>query len=238
MWPEVGILTNGGQGRRIVPDVAVVRRPPPETGAGGVATLAAPRRTLSPAVEVRFRGEQIRHPFVEIRDPARGHQLITLIEIVSPSNKVTGPDRDAYLRKQNEVLSSSASLIEIDLLRSGERLFASPGIHEAVYQMERAPDYLVLVNRAWQRAGGELTYQVFPILITDALPCVPVPLREGEEEIPLDLQFAFQQTYDTGPYRRGAVNYQQPPRPPLSSERAAWAEERLRAAGLISPPPG
>jgi hypothetical protein len=44
--------------------------------------------------------------------------LITLIEIVSPSNKRPGIDRRAYLRQQRDVLESDANLVEIDLLRT------------------------------------------------------------------------------------------------------------------------
>lgn len=37
----------------------------------------------------------IRHHFVEIRDSQRAHALVTVIEIVSPSNKRPGVDRRA-----------------------------------------------------------------------------------------------------------------------------------------------
>jgi hypothetical protein len=43
---------------------------------------------------VQIASEPIRHAYVEIRDPSRGHHLVTLLEIVSPSNKQAGPDRE------------------------------------------------------------------------------------------------------------------------------------------------
>jgi hypothetical protein len=56
-----------------------------------------------------------------------------------------------------------------------------------------------------------------------------VPLKEGEEEIPLDLQYVFDRAYDTGPYRRGAVDYAGPvPAPALDEPDAAWAAELTR----------
>ncbi len=176
--------------------------------------------------------EPLRHAFVEIRDPTRGHRLVTLIEIASPSNKRPGVDRRAYLQKQREVLDSDANLIELDLLRAGDRLLANLLLQEAVARLDPAPDYLVLVNRAWQRVGDAAAYQIFPVLLTEPLPCIPVPLRPGQEEVPLDLQFVFRRAYDSGPYQRGAVDYGSPPRPALRGEAAAWAEERLRSAGL------
>jgi hypothetical protein len=90
---------------------------------------------------------------------------------------------------------------------------------------------VVLVNRAWRRVDATSAYQVFPVPLTEPLPCIPVPLREGQDEVPLDLQFVFQRAYDSGPYRRGAVDYTCPPEPPLPDELATWADECLQAAG-------
>src|SRR5438876_54123 len=92
MRPEVGIVEDGGYRRRIVPDVAIVRPPRAPAEQSGVAILEAPRAIISPSFEVNVASESIRHPFVEIRDPSRGHRLVTLIEIASPSNKRPGPD--------------------------------------------------------------------------------------------------------------------------------------------------
>jgi Protein of unknown function (DUF4058) len=55
-------------------------------------------------------------PFLEIRD-RENRELITVIELLSPSNKRPGPDREQYLAKRREYLHSSAHLVEIDLLR-------------------------------------------------------------------------------------------------------------------------
>jgi Protein of unknown function (DUF4058) len=227
MRPEIGIVEPGVGTRRIVPDVAVARPSSPPV-AGGVAVLDAPRRTISASKTVRVQSEPLRHAYVEVRDPTQGHQLITLIEIVSPSNKRRGEDRTAYLQKQREILDSDASLIELDLLRTGERLLSNAFLEDAVFRLEPPPDYLVLVNRAWQRIGLDKAYLVFPILLTEPLPCVPVPLREGQDETPLDLQYALQRAYDGGPYRRGAVDYNKPPQPPLVGHWAEWAQERIR----------
>lgn len=89
------------------------------------------------------------------------------------------------------------------------------------------PDYLVLVNRAWQRADVGMGYQVFPSSLRAWLPCIPVPLKPGESEPLLDLQFVFNRAYDGGPYRRGAVDDSRPPDPLLSEPNAAWAEPLL-----------
>jgi hypothetical protein len=229
MRQELGIVEEGGVSQRIIPDVTVVRHPQPSARAGA-AVLDRPRRDLSKAFEYIVHLDPVQHHFVEIRDSARGHKLITLIEILSPSNKRPGPDREAYQRKQREVLDSDANLIEFDLLRTGERILPDPNLDAILHQIDPPPHYLVLVNRAWRR-GGAVAYQVFPCGLREWLPCIPVPLKQGEPEVPLDLQFVFNRAYDGGPYRRGAVNYSQPPQPPLSEPDAAWAEQWLRSQG-------
>jgi hypothetical protein len=99
-------------------------------------------------------------------------------------------------------------------------------------ELEPKPDYLVVVSRAWQR-GAKLALELFPFTVRDPLPCIPVPLREGEREVPLDLQYVFTLAYDSGPYRRGAVDYAQPPEPPLPADQAEWADQLLRESGLV-----
>ncbi len=234
MRSEVGIVEEGGVPHRIVSDVAVMGHPAPPATRQAVAVLPPPRPASKP-VTVTVRVDPVRHSFVEIRDPSQGHRLVTLIEIVSPSNKRSGADRRAYLQKQREVLDSNASLIELDLLRSGDRLLPYPELDQAVGRLDPAPDYLVLVNRAWKRVGAAMDYDLFPVRFGEPLPCIPVPLREGQEEVLLDLQRAFDRAYDAGPYRRGAVNYGAPPVPPLQGEAAERAAELVRASGLVPP---
>lgn len=194
---ELGIVADGEGTRRIVPDVAVAaRRPDSEGPTSGAAVAALPRSQVSPFLEVVLRHEPVSHPFVEIRDPAQGHQLITLIKLVSPSNKRPGPDREAYQAKQSEVLASSASLLELDLHRGGRRLLPFREVEAAILQHEPPADYLVMLSRAWHRQPRRPRYCWLPVMLTEPLPVVPVPLREGEPEPALDLQYVFTEAYD------------------------------------------
>ena len=144
MRPEIGIVDDESPGR-IVPDVAIVRSIRPNAkhlSAAGAALLEEPRAALSPSVLIRMPNEPLRHHFVEIRDAKRGHALITLIEIVSPSNKRPGADRRAYEDKQQEIVDSDTSLIELDFLRAGKRLIAAPAVRESAANLEPRPDYM------------------------------------------------------------------------------------------------
>ncbi len=240
MWTEVGIIDEEGLKRRIIPDISVVR-PVHQIGPSQEGTRAAvlerPRRDLSQALEITLKDEPVQHPFVEIRDSSQGHKLITLIEILSPSNKRRGPDREAYRAKQAEILESDASLIEIDLLRSGEHVLPHLNVTAFVAGIKTPVDYLVLLSRAWKRGVEGIGFEVFPAGIREWLPCLPVPLKEGEDPVPLDLQFVVNRSYDSGPYLKGAVDYAKPPEPPLHPDDWPWALELLRARGLWPTPP-
>lgn len=225
--PELGIVLEAGLPHRIVPDVVVVTRP--ENKPGMAAVLENPRTAVADGVQMRVHTDPLRHQFVEIRDAARGHKLITLIEIVSPSNKRPGPDRRAYETKQREVLESDAHLIELDLVRAGTRLLPYPELVAPVDEL--ASDYLILLNRSNLRQATWMDYTLFPVDLQESLPCIPVPLMGDDPDVPLDLQIAAQRTYIEGPYRRALDYSQPPPTPLLSEERMTWLEERLRQAG-------
>jgi Protein of unknown function (DUF4058) len=166
-----------------------------------MATLAAPRRVLLPAVN------KIGLSYVEIRD-RRSRRLVTVIELLSPSNKRPGPDREQYEYKRAEILASSTHLVEIDLLRGGERMpFDEPV----------ACDYCLLVSRSEMRRQAEL----WTIGLRDRLPPIPIPLLGNEVGPILDLQAILHHLYDTRGY--GKFIYDTPPDPPLSPEDAAWA---------------
>src|SRR5690242_18757338 len=74
-------------------DVLVSRAPRLGEPRPGVGLLEAPARVGLPALDVE------RLAFVEVRD-RRHRELITVVELLSPSNKRSGADRDQYLAKR------------------------------------------------------------------------------------------------------------------------------------------
>ncbi len=219
-------------GRRIVPDVTVVRHPnlPESSGGEAVAVLRASQADISPSIETAMSLEPDPASLCGNPRPVPGPQADHADRDCQPSNKRAGPDREAYGFKQREVLESDANLIELDFVRAGRRILPTVDLKTMIKTIKPPPAYLVLVNRAWQRTSFSTRYQIFPVGLREWLPCIPVPLKQGEEEVPLDLQFVFNRAYNTGPYRRGAVDYaKRPPAPRLDPEDAAWAAELTRA---------
>jgi hypothetical protein len=152
--------------------------------------------------------------FIEIRD-RRSRELITVVELLSPSNK-HGGDRSQYLAKRARVLDSSAHFVEIDLLRGGPPMPA-----------EDRPDcdYAVMVSRAEDRPRAGF----WPIGLRDRLPVIPVPLRAPDPDARLDLQEVLDHIYDRGGY--AYYIYDGEPEPPLRSEDAEWARALVPARG-------
>lgn len=230
--PELGIVLHQGRVRRIVPDVTVVRTEVREArvpyAAAGATALELPRSHTTPAVEFRLPNDPFRHAFVEIRSTG-GHKLVTLIEVLSPANKFPGADRQAYESKQQEILASDASLIEIDLLRYGRRILPFLELERQVAELD--PDYLVMLSRAPRRGDFWIDFSSYPVHLRDLLPCIPVPLLAPDPDALLDLQYLFNRVYGNGPYSR-MIDYRMDPEPPLDGPDAAWADGLLQAAGL------
>src|SRR5262245_8586299 len=111
---RVVLETDQGLDHSLFPDLRVVENPkrslssPPSKG--GVA-VSQPE-----IVEVDL--EPLTDGFIQIIDAGSGNRVVTFIDILSPTNKVSGADRKAYRSKQREVCSSDANLVEIDLLRT------------------------------------------------------------------------------------------------------------------------
>lgn len=148
---------------------------------------------------------------------ARSRQVVTAIEILAPVNKQ--PSHDAYheyQRKRRELLRSAVHLLEVDLLRGGQR----PPLVQAVPQ---APYYVVL-SRAEQRPVVE----VWPIQLQQKLPLIPVPLQAPDPDAPLDLSAVLAAIYERAGYATLIDYHRVPPPPKLAEADLIWLDNLLR----------
>jgi hypothetical protein len=199
--------------RGVCPDVGVWGRRDDAGGAGGApaAVLTPPSAYSRIALEL-----PLRLYTVEVLETAE-MELITAIEILSPVNKRHRHEaRTKYLRKRRELFRSAAHLIEIDLLRGGER----PPLDEPV---PAAPYYVVL-----SREEHRPRVDVWPIQLADKLPVIPVPLAAPDPDVPLDLGAVVAAVYERGGYAT-LIDYSRPsPPPPLSEAESAWLNEQVQ----------
>ena len=170
-----------------------------------VAVLEAPAEVRLPAQDVE------RVPYLEVRD-RRGRELVTVTELLSPSDKRSGDDRQQYLGKRREPLRGLAHLVEVDLLRGGAPMPADD---------RPQGDYSVLVSRVERRPAAES----WPIRLRDRLPMIPIPLRPADPDAQVDLQDVLHQAHD-GPGHEHFI-YEGSPEPSPSDEDARWAGQFL-----------
>jgi hypothetical protein len=203
---EIGIL---------YPDVEIVRSqrnvPTRLPAGGGVLVAEAPAPTAA-SVLVELPEIEVRLASVEIYDTAQ-NQLVTAIEILSPVNK-REPGISKYRAKWWELRRAGVHILEIDLLRRGQR----PLVHA------RIPDspYRVTLVRA-----GSSAVHAWAIQLSEPLPVLPVPLTAPDADVLLDLGLALRSIYDRAAYDL-SIDYSAPPPPPeFPADELAWIEAQV-----------
>jgi hypothetical protein len=155
---------------------------------------------------------------IEIRQRGDG-RLVTLIDAVSPANKLTMEGRQAYLNRRADAKAGGANLVEIDLVLQGEPLLD--------YSREGLPEwnYAVTVTRAAQPER----YEIYTSTLQKRLPRFRLPLASDDRDAVRDLQSAFTRCYDQGGFG-GQIDYHQDPAMTLTVADRQWLDELLRQA--------
>ena len=168
---------------------------------------------IAPFVEVeRIMEPELHDRYLTVYD-RRSHQVVTVIELLSPANKVKNSRGQAMLLdKRRALVNAGASYLEIDLLRGGERDEDLLG-HS---------DYLVTLQRR-----GRDKLQVWYAGLRDSLPTVAVPLRPPYADVPLELQRILNETYDRARYADSVEYTDAPPPPALKTPDLLWVRRQL-----------
>jgi hypothetical protein len=159
--------------------------------------------------------------WLEVRQVAT-NQVITVIEILSPTNKLDPRAREHYERKRNRVLASHTHLVEMDFIRAGRPF---PILHMPTSR------YRILISRSHTRPSAQL----YPFNLPQPIPEIPIPLFIEDGEIPLAVQNLLHRIYDQGRYRL-AIDYQSSPPPPaLSEAEQLWMQQVLKTHNIETP---
>jgi hypothetical protein len=172
------------------PDVLTLHRPPegapPDDPAGGIALATAP-----PRGEFHQRAEEdlyaAKSKVVVIRHTSK-HQVIAVVEIVSPGNKSNRHGIRAFVQKAVEMLRAGVHLLVVDLFPPGPR--DPKGLHNVIWDEFGDTDFALSPDRPLTLAsylagrcpeafirtaavGGDLPEM--PLFLTPEV-YVPVPL--------------------------------------------------------------
>ncbi|MCI0465015.1 MAG: DUF4058 family protein [Gemmataceae bacterium] len=200
------------------------RTAPAASEAKSMPVLATPE--MEPVDLRAFIEEEFKEKFLDVYELQPERRLITSIEVLSPSNKRRGSEGwQQYLRKRQALLRGKANLVELDLLRDGDRLPMLDPWPGSPYTLLVARKELAPRCRVW------------PASFDQPLPTIPIPLAKPHPDIPLALQPLVEVIYERGRYSEG-IDYSKLLDPPLTAEQSAWLAQQLRgreAAGKARP---
>jgi len=155
------------------PDISLVEEVKNQNAPSIMADTLTPPTRKQKLPETKIRSLHIRE--------LKNRELVTSIELLSPTNK-RGTGLKRYRLKRDQMHEAYVNLVEIDLLRGGER----PGFSDPT-------ECAYLVEVLDETTEELLQWQIG---LFDRLPTVPVPLRSGIEALKLDLQAIFQRVFD------------------------------------------
>ena len=164
--------------------------------------------------------EEHHEEYIEIRQRNDG-RLVTLVDVVSPTNKLTDSGRQAYLAKRREAKGMGASLVEIDLVLQGQPMLD--------YSREGLPDwdYAVTVTRATQPDR----FEIYTSTMQKRLPRFRLPLAADDRDTVVDLHTIFTRSFDQGNFA-AKINYRGDPRITMTDEKRRWLDEWLKQQKL------
>lgn len=187
------------------PDVLTLRGPggngtPPPAASpdGGVALAVAP-----PKVRIRMRSEANRYAAkakaITIRHVSN-HQVVAMVEVISPGNKNNRNGLEAFVRKAREALAAGMHLLLVDLFPPGPR--DPQGIHRAVWGEDCGEDYALPTDKpltcvAYVGGPGAEAF-IEPVAVGDALPEMPLFLTP-DVYVPVPLEPTYQSAWEGMP---------------------------------------
>ncbi len=215
------VLTGRDEDRLYSPDLAIfAERAVTAPSEASVAVIEGVS-TKPYHVVVKIPDFEIEETFLTIRE-LPGRRVVTVLEILSPTNEWTEDARKDYLEKRRNLIAAGANFVEIDLLRAGTPMPPDERRHGS--------DYRILIFRP---RLGRIAH-LYGFSYRTEIPPIPIPLLPQDAEPSLDLNRILHKLYDRAGYDL-AIDYRQPPRPRLRKEDQAWAESILAKATLRSP---
>jgi hypothetical protein len=185
------------------PDVLTLHHP-----GNGAPIVARPEgtialATLPPQVDLRVRAEtetySARAKAVVVRHVSK-HQVVAMIEIVSPGNKDNQHGLLRFVEKAGEMLRAGVHLLVADLFPPGPRDPA--GIHKAIWDEVIEGNYSLPPDRPLTLVsyiGGPLPEAfIKSVAVGSALPSMPVFLTT-EDYVSLPLEATYQEAFRAVP---------------------------------------
>jgi hypothetical protein len=202
--PEYYALAEQVAGK-LGPDVLTLRRPVSGSlsvesapASGGIAVAAAPPKVRFHArTEVDLYARKAKAVVIRHRSH---HQVIAMVEIVSPGNKSSQTELSAFVRKAEQALLAGIHLLIVDLFPPGPR--DPQGLHRAIWGEGREGDFALPDDQPLTCVSyvGYPCVEVFlePVAVGDPLPEMPLFLTP-EVYVPLPLDSTYRSAWEAIP---------------------------------------
>ncbi len=203
-----------------VEDIAMIRPDVLVGRTGSRKRISKPERRTAAGVGVIEMDVEVPVPqpveewFLEIRTVGE-KRLVTVIEVLSPTNKTKGDGREEYIGKRENILKTRTNLVEIDLLRAGRPMPLGSALPVET-------PYRILISRGALRPRAKL----LGFGVRDEIPTLPIPLLPDDPEPTLNLGAVLHALYDRARFDL-QLDYKEPPVPPLDPDNAAWTRDIL-----------
>lgn len=178
--------------------------------ASNVAVLT-PKTKVKPFTVTLPLPEEIKQNYLEIIDLEK-YNVVTAVEILYPVNKRQGKGRNKYLKKREKILNSLTHFVEIDLLRSYEKM--------PILELDIDFDYYILISVSEKRPQADL----YGINLPDSLPIIPIPLYQEDRYAEINLQEIFNLVYQKAGYDY-TIDYKREIIPSLDTKYLSWYKE-------------
>lgn len=172
------------------------------------ARLGTRHYTLEQVLFTSIQREEHHEEYLEIRLRSDG-RLVTLLDVVSPTNRTTPGGRAEYEHQRQAARGVGANLVEVDLVLQG-----TPLLDEA-----RTWDYGVAITRA----TSPDRHEVFTASLREALPRFKLPLGRNDRDLVVDLAILFHRAFEQGAFG-GKIDYTQAPKTTLRDADREWVE--------------
>ncbi len=162
--------------------------------------------------------EEHNEEFIEIRQ--RGaDRLVTLVEVVAPSNKTTAEGRQYYLDHWANSKAGGANVVEIDLVLQGQ----PPRGFSPNTQVEG--EFAITISRANRQESLEA------FNLQRALPRFRLPLAGDDRDMVVELHVIFNRAFDLGSFSE-KIDYKIAPIPTLHDPDRQWLDTLLKKQKL------
>lgn len=188
------------------PDVSILKIKEP------AVLYATTRAQTMPVIIDLPLPEPYEEPYVEVRLVPDG-EVVTVIELLSHTNKQAGDERRSYIKKCEALIDSDVHFVEIDLLRAYTPM---------PFTEHLTADYRIFIRRRELNRKAHL----YTFSVRQPIPIFPLPLLPNDQEPLVDLGSLLHEVYARARYRL-VIDYTKPPVPQLSKEDAAWAADCL-----------